>query len=631
MSSIYLHVKNFYFISILLLANLPQLHPQQFTEVAQELGVADSFRTQTRGVHWVFVDSDNYLDLYVSNSYHFIAPYIPFKNRLYINYLNTNGQYIDEAEYWGTEVEHGISLAIGWADYNLDGLIDFYVINGPGLFGAPDVSNEFYRNTGSVFSEVGAELGVDSMSFYYTSIAWGDYNNNGFPDMYVARNGFANILFNNDGVDFTDNANILNIQDDSWHGNPYVTWGDYDNDGDQDLYLLVWSFPNKLFRNELDETGQFVDVAMDIGIADSSGSRSASWIDYDNDGDLDIFLVNSSHGPNKLFRNDDGLFTDITVDIGLSDSVNVTTSSWADYDNDGDQDLFIANYFIPNRLYRNDVNIGGGFTEVGEVFGLDHDGIDLSCAWGDYDNDGDMDLYIGNPKSGADNSFNLLYRNNQDDQNYLKVRFLSANGSFSRYGSRIWVYFANTDSLIGMREIGGGSGRYSQNMYDCHFGLVGTGSYDIVIRSTVRINGENIVLDKTVKPELGNIVPLDIGGFIEVRDTIDFLLGVDDSEPLLPEEVLLKQNYPNPFNSMTTIAFKLPGKACVSLTIYNITGQIVKKYNKIILSAGDHKIGWNGTNQMGINIASGVYFYQLSVHMGDGNVFQKSRKMIMLR
>jgi hypothetical protein len=605
---------------------------QQFTEVAQELGVEDSIYTSMSGVYWV--RTNNNLDLYVSNSQYLIDPYIPFSNRLYINHLNNSMGFLDEAVALGVDVEDGLSYAAGWADYNMDGLVDLYV---------SCIPNEFYQNEDSYFSEIGAELGVDvtQINTGANGIAWGDFNNDGRPDIFLTSLQDSRYLFRNEGNYFLDVAIALNVffYEDFSGVNPAI-WGDYDNDGDLDLFIPVPFYPSKLFRNDLAELGQFSEVAVEVGLTNLGSCRKASWVDYDNDGDLDLFVLYTTYTTtqwyshrNSLFRNDSGQFTNIADSVGLGDSTISMYASWADYDNDGDQDLFITNYInTPDKLYRNDINIAGVFTEVGAEFVLDHLGHSRVCTWGDYDNDGDMDLYVGNKidYQVPENGLNLLYRNNQDDQNYLKVRFLSANGSQSRHGSRIWVYYAHTDSLVGMRDIDVGSSGTSQNMYDAHFGLDGSLAYDIVIRSTVRINGENIILDKSIEPQMGGVVPVDIGGFIEIRDLVDYL-DVDDYSSVVPQSVTLKQNYPNPFNATTTIPFSLSNPGNIQLRIYDIKGQLIHKIERKSLSAGEHQITWDGSYEDGQKISSGIYLYRLETKDDRYSFLRQTKKMVILK
>ncbi|HYS04786.1 MAG TPA: CRTAC1 family protein [Candidatus Dormibacteraeota bacterium] len=223
---------------------------------------------------------------------------------------------------------------------------------------------------------------------------------------------------------------------------PGVCFLDYDRDGWQDLYF-VQSGPlpgaprpagtphSRLFRNKGD--GTFVDVTDKAGVADASGYGNGCTVgDYDNDGDEDLYVTN--FGPSILYRNNgDGTFTDVTQEAGVKNGLYATSAAWADYDNDGRLDLFVANYVdftmddekfcgnartmrrsychpdayggLPDVLYHNEGN--GKFKEVARASGIwDPDGKGLGVVWFDYDADGDQDLYVAN-----DATINTLYRN----------------------------------------------------------------------------------------------------------------------------------------------------------------------------------------------------------------------------
>ncbi len=223
---------------------------------------------------------------------------------------------------------------------------------------------------------------------------------------------------------------------------PGVCFLDYDRDGWQDLYF-VQSGPlpgtprpagtphSRLFRNKGD--GTFIDVTDKAGVADASGYGNGCTVgDYDNDGDEDLYVTN--FGPSILYRNNgDGTFTDVTQEVGVKNGLYATSAAWADYDNDGRLDLFVANYVdftmddekfcgnartsrrsychpdayggLPDVLYHNEGN--GKFKEVARASGIwDPDGKGLGVVWFDYDADGDQDLYVAN-----DATINTLYRN----------------------------------------------------------------------------------------------------------------------------------------------------------------------------------------------------------------------------
>ncbi|MBT7311615.1 T9SS type A sorting domain-containing protein, partial [bacterium] len=192
-----------------------------------------------------------------------------------------------------------------------------------------------------------------------------------------------------------------------------ATWGDFDGDGDLDLYatdMRVTSYtsaPNSLFLN-IGE-GTFVDIAPDVGVDDGGSSRSTAWVDFDCDGDLDLYLA--SNGRNRLWRNDGGdprypqdwIFTDIAPadSTGIGDGQYTMGATWSDYDNDSDPDLFLNNYYGGlNRLFRNDgedpLNPGEWlFVDVAPEFGLDISDDGLGVEFGDYNNDGLLDILLG--------------------------------------------------------------------------------------------------------------------------------------------------------------------------------------------------------------------------------------------
>lgn len=204
-----------------------------------------------------------------------------------------------------------------------------------------------------------------------------------------------------------------------------LTWVDYDNDGDRDLMVGFLSSPFRLFQNQGDMT--FVELsAFESGIVSGGEyNRTICWADYDKDGDLDVYFgkthfqgsgdFNQDYPRmNRLYRNDDGYFTDVTIDAGVSDSIGLTLATvWWDYDRDGWPDLLTVNdKWFKNGLYHN--NGDGTFESVGEETGMGvvMDGMCASPA--DYDNDGDFDMYITNTYAAFDNVGNVLFENNND-------------------------------------------------------------------------------------------------------------------------------------------------------------------------------------------------------------------------
>ena len=210
---------------------------------------------------------------------------------------------------------------------------------------------------------------------------------------------------------FTDIAPDLKM--DKVDGGRGSAWGDYDNDGDLDIVAVGTYQPHALFRNNGD--GTFTDTADAAGIADPRGGWGSLFADYDNDGYLDLYITRggwSGAAENTLYHNNgDGTFTDVTHTAGVADPQSSFCAAWADYDNDGYLDLYIADGVIgdgaANVLYRN--NGDGTFTNTADVAGVADTGNSLGTAWGDYDKDGYIDLHVVNFGQS-----NVLYRNNGD-------------------------------------------------------------------------------------------------------------------------------------------------------------------------------------------------------------------------
>ena len=185
-------------------------------------------------------------------------------------------------------------------------------------------------------------------------------------------------------------------------------WADFDNDGDLDLFVGFGGTPaNRLYRND---DGVFVDVAAAVGLADARATRAAAWGDMDRDGDPDL-LVGFTPGAGsvlRLYRNDAGRFTEVTAASGLGlEAGAVRQPSWIDLDADGDLDLFVAFRDRANMLFR---NTGGKFVDVAPALGLDDSRRSVGAVWFDYDEDGYLDLYVGN----MDGDANGLFRNGGD-------------------------------------------------------------------------------------------------------------------------------------------------------------------------------------------------------------------------
>ena len=356
----------------------------RFTDVTVAADVGDT--SWSMGCAVADYDNDGHSDLYVTNF---------GRNILYRN--AGAGRFADVTVAAGVG-DMGWGTGASFGDYDRDGDVDLYVANyvdfsldyespipclwknvkvycGPvGLLPAADV---FYRNNGDgTFSEWTQQAGLAGEKFYGMSALFGDYDNDGWPDLFVANDSTPNLLFRNlrDGR-FAEEALMAGVAysgEGVTQGCMGAAWGDYDNDGLFDLFVTNFADEyNALYRNE--GGGFFADVSFGAGIG-AAPAELVSWgtgfFDYDNDGDRDLFVANGHTYPqadlprvnssyeqiNSLFENRDGRLVEVSAGAGLGFALRRVSrgTSFADYDGDGDIDLFVLNLNDPPTLLRND-------------------------------------------------------------------------------------------------------------------------------------------------------------------------------------------------------------------------------------------------------------------------------------
>ena len=311
----------------------------------------------------------------------------------------------------------GVSASsAAWGDYDNDGDLDI-------LLAGSNVA--IYRNDAGTFVDIEAGLA----SAYGGSVAWGDYDNDGDLDILLTGydgSAYTSIVYRNDAGSFTDISAGL-------QGRTYssAAWGDYDNDGDLDI-LLLGSGSGTVYRND---DGIFTGTDAFFS-SYTHGKGAAAWGDYDNDGDLDV-LVTDQYPNSFIYENDGGSFTEAVPLPGVYDA----EVAWGDYNNDGDLDLLFTGYTGSTRytvLYENNEGVFSGHY-VGST-GLT-DVEDASVAWGDYDNDGDLDILLSGWTGSS--TFARVYQNNGDDTFTDIVAGLSAVSS----GSAVWGDYDNDEDL----------------------------------------------------------------------------------------------------------------------------------------------------------------------------------------
>jgi hypothetical protein len=301
----------------------------------------------------------------------------------------------------------GGTFTNAWADYDGDGDLDLFV----GFDGA---ANRLYRNDRGVFSDQAAAAGVADAR-PTRAAAWGDADADGDPDLLVGFTPAAGAsvlkLYRNSKGTFTEVTTAAGLTV-ATGAVRQPAWVDFDHDGDLDLFVGFRDRANALFRND---KGTFTDIAAAAGLADTRRTVGAVWFDADEDGDLDVIVGNMDGDANGLFLQVDGTFTDAAERLGVAwggrapgDKTNGTVRPCvADVDDDGRLDLFFANYG-PNGLF---VNRRGRYEDVSAAWGIAIDARYDTCAFGDMDNDGDLDLYVNGTVTGGKQYDDYLFRN----------------------------------------------------------------------------------------------------------------------------------------------------------------------------------------------------------------------------
>jgi len=567
----------------------------------------------SRSVNWVDTDGDGDLDLFVSNGGSL------FENDEY--YRNDGGVFVRDMTA-AIALDSLRSDGSTWGDYDNDGDPDLFVVSWYG-----EVNALFENLGGGSFSRVTTGPAVNTGT-YSEGAAWVDYDADGDLDLYVTNSGTganfrANLLYRNDGGGtLTEITTGPLVNDDTI--SRQASWADYDDDGDVDVFIVNEAGQNnELFKNLLVETGIADFQAVNAGALTNDGgdSFSASWGDFDNDGDFDVIVANFSGQQNFFYRNqlaETGLPTFARINDqapGTNQGWTVGTH-WADWDNDADLDLMVTNGFAPvpstfrrNFYYRND---GGTLIRDQTTPAALDSGWAYGAAWGDSDGDGDLDLCIANWMGAG--QVNGYYVNGAqgNGNHWLTFDCVGVTSNRSGIGCKVTATATIGGNVVTqLRQITGSDGYCSQTLRG-HFGL---GDATVIDVLTVRWpNGVEQVLTN---------VPADAHLEI-VEDT-----GVD--VPALPERgaagpMRIESVAPNPFRSNTSIRYALASDAQVRLSIVDSAGRRVRRLEEGARPSGVHVIAWDGRDDGGARVATGIYFVDLAT-VAD----RATRRVLLLR
>ncbi len=489
-------------------AQQPAAPATPFVDITESAGIQHQFAVYEGmfggGICVFDLNNDGFEDFFLTGGMN--------DDQLYLN--NGNGTFRNIYEGSGLEISKKfVTQGVAGADVNRDGWVDLFVTTITSKDSMPDIPRArnllFLNNGNGTFREGTDAFGLASYYSFTTGGSFGDFNADGWPDLYVGnyfvgyegtlaaitdativgahQTARGNLFRNDQGKVFTDVYKEYGMDHRGFGFGGLFT--DYDNDGDQDLIVHhdfgYKAVPSFLYKNQY-PWKKFRDVSKYTGMDLKINDMGAAVGDYNSDGLLDYLVTNIRFNRFMTREKVDGPFVDKAKELGMHFVSISWGANFADFDHDGDQDLFVVNGDLnPNCTPMGDYyleNNNGTFTEKGRAMGLNDYGIGRGSVIFDIENDGDLDVLMINQKPVYDYpipSVTRLYRNDLAKGNWLKVALAGKFAESHGLGSRVTVVAGGRRMI---REIdGGGSSHLSQNSTIAHFGLGNATVVDSVI------------------------------------------------------------------------------------------------------------------------------------------------------